>query len=71
MAAISVPPELAPFVPKVQVTLRLDAHILDYYRATGRRWQTRMNADLAAIVRAREERASAGSPSKARRRRTR
>ena len=32
--------------PKNAVTLRLDADVLDSYRATGAGWQTRLNADL-------------------------
>ena len=32
--------------PKSAVTLRLDADVLDSYRATGAGWQTRLNADL-------------------------
>jgi hypothetical protein len=41
-------------VPKRQITLRLDAAILDYYRATGPRWQSRLNADLAAVIKERQ-----------------
>lgn len=32
--------------PKRQVTLRLDADVLDYFRATGKGWQSRINDDL-------------------------
>ena len=32
--------------PKVQTTLRLDAEIIDYYKAGGPGWQSRMNAAL-------------------------
>ncbi len=32
--------------PKTQVTLRLDADLLDALRATGSGWQTRVNAAL-------------------------
>jgi len=46
-------PALLPGRPKQQVTLRLDADILDYYRTGGRRWQTRLNYDLSQIVAAR------------------
>ena len=35
--------------PKSAVTLRLDADVLDSYRATGAGWQTRLNADLRKI----------------------
>lgn len=32
--------------PKKQVTLRLDSIVLDKFRATGRGWQSRINAEL-------------------------
>jgi uncharacterized protein (DUF4415 family) len=32
--------------PKQQVTLRLDAEIVAHFRATGRGWQGRLNAEL-------------------------
>jgi len=32
--------------PKVSTTVRLDADVLDYFRANGRGWQTRLNAAL-------------------------
>lgn len=32
--------------PKVQVTLRLDAEVIGYYKAGGPGWQSRMNAAL-------------------------
>lgn len=32
--------------PKQQVTLRLDAAVLDAFRATGPGWQSRINAEL-------------------------
>ena len=35
---------------KVQITLRLDATVVDAYKATGKGWQTRLNAVLAADV---------------------
>lgn len=34
--------------PKKQVTLRLDADVLDRFKATGPGWQTRINAALRA-----------------------
>lgn len=34
--------------PKKQVTLRLDADVLDRFKATGPGWQTRINAVLRA-----------------------
>ena len=35
---------------KQQVTLRLDANILAHFKASGRGWQTRINAALKRIV---------------------
>ena len=35
---------------KVQITLRLDAAVVEAYKATGKGWQTRLNAVLAAEV---------------------
>jgi uncharacterized protein (DUF4415 family) len=32
--------------PKKQVTLRLDPDVLEKFRATGRGWQSRINAEL-------------------------
>jgi uncharacterized protein (DUF4415 family) len=32
--------------PKVQVTLRLDAEVIDFYKAGGPGWQSRMNVAL-------------------------
>ena len=32
--------------PKHQVTLRLDSDVLSAYRATGKGWQSRINAEL-------------------------
>jgi len=40
---------------KRQVTLRLDAEVLDRFKAGGRGWQTRINAVLRAYVEARRE----------------
>ena len=39
--------------PKQLVSLRLDADVLDYFRATGRGYQTRINAVLRAYMQAR------------------
>lgn len=41
--------------PKEAVNIRLDADVLAHYRATGARWQSRINADLrkAAKLKAR------------------
>ncbi|MFC5345496.1 BrnA antitoxin family protein [Brevundimonas staleyi] len=33
-------------LPKVQTTLRLDAEVIDYYKAGGPGWQSRINAAL-------------------------
>lgn len=38
--------------PKRQTTLRLDADLLDWYRAAGPGWQTRMNAVLRGYMEA-------------------
>jgi uncharacterized protein (DUF4415 family) len=35
--------------PKSSVTLRLDADVLEAYRALGRGWQTQINADLRRV----------------------
>ena len=32
--------------PKRQITLRLDAEIIDHFKGTGRGWQTRINSAL-------------------------
>ena len=32
--------------PKVSTTVRLDADVVEYFRAEGRGWQTRLNAAL-------------------------
>ena len=39
---------LQPVVAKAQLTLRLDADVLDWFRAQGRGYQTRINALLRA-----------------------
>jgi uncharacterized protein (DUF4415 family) len=36
--------------PKVQVSLRLDSEIIDYFRKGGPGWQTRMNAALRKMA---------------------
>ena len=36
--------------PKQAVNIRLDTDVLDYFRATGPRWQSRMNAALRKAV---------------------
>lgn len=35
---------------KVQITLRLDAEVVAHYRAMGRGWQSRINADLKEVL---------------------
>jgi len=36
--------------PKQQVTLRLDAEVLEKFRASGRGWQSRINAELRKVL---------------------
>lgn len=36
--------------PKQQITLRLSAKVLAYYRAKGRGWQTRIDEDLKKLT---------------------
>ncbi len=36
--------------PKAQVTLRLDAEVIEHYKAGGTGWQTRINAALKRAV---------------------
>ena len=36
--------------PKVSITIRVDKHVLDYFKDQGPSYQTRMNAALAAYV---------------------
>ena len=36
--------------PKKQVTLRIDADVIDFFKHTGKRYQTRINAVLRAYV---------------------
>jgi uncharacterized protein (DUF4415 family) len=38
--------------PKVPVSIRLDADLVEFFRAQGRGWQTRMNAVLRAYANA-------------------
>ncbi len=40
---------------KAQITLRLDQDVLEYFRQTGRGYQTRMNNALRAFIKARKE----------------
>lgn len=51
--------------PKVLTTLRLDADVLEAFRAQGAGWQTRINDGLKAILSARDaKQAPKGPPSK-------
>lgn len=43
--------------PKAQITIRVDQEVLDWFKAQGPGYQTRMNAVLKAFKQAREERA--------------
>ena len=42
--------ELVPTENKQQITLRLDADIIAFFRSTGRRYQSRINAALREYV---------------------
>ncbi|WP_233495495.1 BrnA antitoxin family protein [Rhodosalinus halophilus] len=42
--------------PKKLVSLRIDKDVLDYFRATGKGYQTRMNAVLRAYMEAQKRR---------------
>ncbi|HGG6556704.1 TPA: BrnA antitoxin family protein [Salmonella enterica subsp. diarizonae serovar 61:i:z] len=42
--------------PKQQVTLRIDADVLEYFRHTGNRYQTHINAVLRSYVEAHKAR---------------
>jgi uncharacterized protein (DUF4415 family) len=44
--------ELAPAENKQQITLRLDADVIAFFRSTGRRYQSRINAALREYMRA-------------------
>lgn len=45
---------LPPEEPKVPVSIRLDAEVVDYFRAAGRGYQSRINAVLLGYVRSQE-----------------
>ena len=45
-------PGVPPTENKQQVTLRLDADVLDYFRQSGRRYQTRINQVLRTYMQA-------------------
>jgi uncharacterized protein (DUF4415 family) len=59
--------EFEPFVPKKQITLRLDPEIIEFYRSTGPRWQGRINQDLAQLLAARRKAGVAPAPKSRRR----
>lgn len=44
--------------PKERITIRVDRDVLDYFKAQGRGYQSRMNAVLRAFVSARRRRES-------------
>lgn len=50
-AAARLPPS------KKQITLRIDAEVLEFFRHTGKRYQSRMNAVLRTYVEAQKTRA--------------
>jgi len=50
--------DLVPAENKQQITLRLDADVIDFFRATGRRYQSRINAALREYVNANKKAAS-------------
>ena len=43
--------DLVPAENKQQITLRLDADVIAFFRATGRRYQSRINAALREYMR--------------------
>jgi uncharacterized protein (DUF4415 family) len=47
--------DLVPAENKEQITLRLDADVLAFFRSTGRRYQSRINAVLREYMRARKQ----------------
>ena len=47
--------ELVPSENKQQITLRLDADLIAFFRATGRRYQSRINAALREYVTAQKK----------------
>jgi uncharacterized protein (DUF4415 family) len=48
--------ELVQPIAKSQVTLRIDADVLDWFRAQGKGYQTRINAVLKAYMRSQSKR---------------
>lgn len=47
--------DLIPAENKQQITLRLDADVIQFFRATGRRYQSRINAALREYVNAQKK----------------
>jgi uncharacterized protein (DUF4415 family) len=50
--------DLIPAENKQQITLRLDADVIEFFRSTGRRYQSRINAALREYVNANKKSAS-------------
>jgi len=50
--AVWIKPMGGPIKSKQQISLRIDADVLDFFRTQGRRYQTRINAVLRAYVEA-------------------
>jgi uncharacterized protein (DUF4415 family) len=50
--------DLIPAENKQQITLRLDADVIQFFRSTGRRYQSRINAALRDYVEAHKKAAS-------------
>lgn len=53
--------------PKVPVSIRLDADVIEYFRSTGRGWQTRVNSILRAYKEAKDVSAGRGGEGDVRR----
>jgi uncharacterized protein (DUF4415 family) len=47
--------DLIPAENKQQITLRLDADVIQFFRGTGRRYQSRINAALREYVNAQKQ----------------
>jgi uncharacterized protein (DUF4415 family) len=52
--------DLIPAENKQQITLRLDADVIEFFRSTGRRYQSRINAALRDYVNAQKRSVSRG-----------
>ncbi len=53
--------ELVPAENKQQITLRLDVDVIEFFRATGRRYQSRINAALREYINANKKAVSRNS----------